>query len=40
MHAVQVVKQWGRFPHRNKLLGRPDTAEERKAFETDSIPSF
>ena len=40
MTWVQVVQQWGRFPHRNKLLGRPSTEAELKGFETGSIPSF
>jgi uncharacterized protein (DUF924 family) len=25
-----VVQRFGRFPHRNKVLGREDTEEERK----------
>ena len=36
----QVIEQWGRFPHRNKILGRQDTPEEEKAFESGGIPGF
>jgi uncharacterized protein (DUF924 family) len=34
-----VVDQFGRFPHRNKLLNRPNTPEEEEYLSTDS-PSF
>ncbi len=37
---LSVVEQWGRFPHRNELLGRESTAEEKKAFAEGTIPSF
>lgn len=37
---LDVVKKWGRFPHRNSILGRQNTPEEAKAFEDKSIPSF
>ena len=29
----EVIKQFGRFPHRNKCLGRPNTPEEEKYLE-------
>jgi uncharacterized protein (DUF924 family) len=35
-----VIRKWGRFPHRNKILGRPNTAAEEEAFKTGAIPSF
>jgi uncharacterized protein (DUF924 family) len=28
-HHADIVRRFGRFPHRNKLLGRPSTAEEQ-----------
>jgi uncharacterized protein (DUF924 family) len=34
-----IVDQFGRFPHRNKLLGREDTAEEAEYLAGDS-PDF
>ena len=34
-----IVDQFGRFPHRNKLLNREDTAEEAKYLASDS-PDF
>lgn len=37
---VKVIQQWGRFPHRNALLGRTNTPEEEQAFAEGSIPSF
>lgn len=27
-HHQNIIKRFGRFPHRNKALGRPDTPEE------------
>lgn len=35
-----VVQQWGRFPHRNAILGRPSTAEEEAGMLAGSIPKF
>ena len=29
-HHREIIEQFGRFPHRNSLLGRETTAEERK----------
>lgn len=37
---MKVVEQWGRFPHRNALLGRANTPEEEKGLAAGSIPSF
>jgi uncharacterized protein (DUF924 family) len=34
-----IVQQFGRFPHRNKLLGRENTAEENE-YLSDGSPSF
>ena len=34
-----IIDQFGRFPHRNKLLGRENTAEEDEYLSTDS-PDF
>lgn len=30
---LNVIKQFGRFPHRNKILGRESTSEEKENFE-------
>lgn len=35
-----IVEQFGRFPHRNALLDRENTAEEAKYLATDDIPDF
>lgn len=35
-----VVKQWGRFPHRNALVGRQNTAEEEAGLKDGSIPKW
>lgn len=35
-----VIAKWGRFPHRNKILGRQNTADEAKGLEDGSIPAF
>ena len=37
---LDVVAKWGRFPHRNKLLGRPNTPEEEAGLADGSIPKF
>ena len=37
---LKVVEQWGRFPHRNAILGRTDTPEEAKGMADAKIPSF
>lgn len=35
-----VVKRWGRFPHRNALLGRQSTPEEEAGLQDGSIPRW
>jgi uncharacterized protein (DUF924 family) len=35
-----VVKQWGRFPHRNAILGRTSTEEEVQGIADGSIPKW
>jgi uncharacterized protein (DUF924 family) len=35
-----VVKQWSRFPHRNKILGRENTAEEEEGLKNGTIRTF
>lgn len=35
-----VIFKWGRFPHRNKILGRQSTEEEEQGMKDKSIPSF
>lgn len=37
---LKVIKDWGRFPHRNAVLGRSDTPEEQKGMAEGSIPKF
>lgn len=37
---LDVVRKWGRFPHRNKILGREDTPEESQGLQDGTIPSF
>ena len=34
-----IIEQFGRFPHRNKLLGRENTSEEDAYFASDN-PDF
>jgi uncharacterized protein (DUF924 family) len=34
-----IIESFGRFPHRNKILGRPDTAEEAEYLDSGG-PSF
>ncbi len=34
-HHYNIVKQFGRFPHRNKILGRESTAEEQAYLDSD-----
>ena len=38
-HAA-VCKQWGRYPHRNKILGRDCTPEEAAGIADGSIPAW
>lgn len=35
-----IIAKFGRFPHRNALLGRESTAEEKQGLEDGSIESF
>ena len=35
-----IIEQFGRFPHRNKLLGRENTPEEDEYLAGDSAPDF
>ncbi|EIE19050.1 DUF924-domain-containing protein [Coccomyxa subellipsoidea C-169] len=35
-----VISKWGRFPHRNAVLGRQSTAEEAAGLQDGSIPRF
>ena len=39
MHR-DVVKRWGRFPHRNAIVGRDSTPEEAAGMADGSIASF
>ncbi|KAL4431368.1 hypothetical protein ABPG75_006624 [Micractinium tetrahymenae] len=36
----QVVARWGRFPHRNAILGRESTAEEAAGIAAGTIPKW
>lgn len=36
----RVIAKWGRFPHRNAVLGRQNTPEEEEGFASGSIPSW
>ena len=36
----QVVKQWGRYPHRNQVLSRDTTPEEEEGMANGTIPQF
>jgi uncharacterized protein (DUF924 family) len=36
----RIVAKYGRFPHRNKILGRDNTAEEAQGLEDGSIEGF
>lgn len=36
----KVIDNYGRFPHRNTVLGRSNTPEEDKGFSKGDIPSF
>ena len=37
---LAVVQRWGRFPHRNAVLGRANTPEEEEGMRDGSIPRF
>ena len=36
--VTDIIKQFGRHPHRNAILGRPSTPEERAYIETGDFP--
>lgn len=36
----KVIQRWGRFPHRNALLGRESTPEEAAGMAEGTIPRF
>ncbi len=36
----EIIKQFGRFPHRNKILGRDNTPEESAYLYSDQAESF
>eukprot|EP00210_Caulerpa_lentillifera_P003667 g3501.t1 len=36
----EVIAKYGRFPHRNRILGRESTAQEIEGLETGTIPKF
>ena len=38
-HA-KVINEWGRFPHRNQILGRDNTPKEEEGIAKGSIPNF
>lgn len=40
MMHYEVVKRWGRFPHRNAILGRESTPEEVQGLADGSIKKF
>ncbi len=35
-----IIAQYGRFPHRNQLLGRPNTKEEDEYLSAEDTPDF
>lgn len=37
---LEVVQTWGRFPHRNAILGREDTPEEKEALAAGTVAKF
>ena len=37
---LKIIEDWGRFPHRNQVLGRSDTPEEKTGLTDGSIPKF
>ena len=36
-YSIKILKAFGRFPHRNKVLGRQNKVSEDKYFHTDDI---
>lgn len=39
LNHLEIIQRFGRFPHRNKVLGRPNTAEE-EAYLSDGKAGF
>lgn len=37
---LEVVAAWGRFPHRNAILGRVGTPEEKEGMAAGTIAKF
>ena len=37
---TDCLRRWGRYPHRNKILGRDSTPEEVKGMEDGTIPAW
>lgn len=37
---MDIIQKYGRFPHRNELLGRESTAEEKAGLADGSIQAF
>ena len=37
---LEVIKKWGRFPHRNEVLGRSSTEKEQQGLANGSITKF
>ena len=37
---LEVIEQWGRFPHRNAILGREHTPEEEQGLASGTIAKF
>ena len=37
---LEVIEKWGRFPHRNAILGRENTPEEAKGLAEGTIAKF
>jgi uncharacterized protein (DUF924 family) len=36
----EMMERWGQLPHRNKILGRANTAAEETGLADSTIPSF
>ena len=37
---LEVVAAWGRFPHRNAILGREETSAEKEGMAAGTIAKF
>lgn len=40
MRHLTVIEKWGRFPHRNAVLGRENTPEEEEGMASGVIEQF